>query len=83
LQPGLHKGYPFGDMADPQDVEAVIRKMAEARDQALWKALYFKCQRCGEIKPIGEAVGVEFPPEDGGPHCEIWCKSCFTEAMLG
>jgi hypothetical protein len=68
-------------MADPQDVEAVIRKMAEARDRALWKALYFKCQHCGKIKPIGEAVGVEFPPEDRGPHCEIWCKSCFAGIM--
>jgi hypothetical protein len=81
LQLGLHKGYPFSDMADPQDVEAVIRKMAEARDRALWKALYFKCQHCGKIKPIGEAVGVEFPPEDRGPHCEIWCKSCFAGIM--
>ncbi|MFQ6117018.1 MAG: hypothetical protein ACE5LQ_01990 [Candidatus Bipolaricaulia bacterium] len=69
-------------MVNPQDVEAVIRKMAEARDEALWKVLYFKCQRCGEIKPIAEAVGVESPQEDGRPLPEIWCKSCFAEMLL-
>jgi len=66
-----------------QDVEAVIRSLAEARDEALWKVLYFKCQRCGKIKPIKEAVGVEFSQEDGQPRPEIWCKSCFSEVMLG
>jgi len=67
----------------PKDVEAVIRLLAEARDEALWKVLYFKCQRCGRIKPIKEAVGVEFPPGDGGPRCEIWCKECFSKAVIG
>jgi len=65
------------------DVEAVIRKLTKARDQALWEVLYFKCQRCGQIRPIREAVGVEFPPEDGDPRPEIWCKRCFAEALLG
>jgi len=68
---------------EPRDVEAVIRLLAEARDEALWKVLYFKCQRCGEIKPITEAVGVEFSQEDGQPRPEIWCKSCFAEMLLG
>ena len=70
-------------MINPQDVKAVIFKLAEARDRALWEVLYFKCQRCGQIKPIKEAVGVEFPPEDGGPRCEIWCRSCLAEALQG
>lgn len=64
-----------------QDVETVIRKMAEARDQALWKVLHFKCQKCHQIKPIGKAVGVEFPPENGGPSHEIWCRDCFGEKV--
>jgi len=67
----------------PQDVELVIRKLAEARDEALWKVLYFKCQRCGRIKPITEAVGIEFPLEEGIPRCEIWCRACFSQEMLG
>ena len=66
---------------NPQDVAAVIWKLAEARDQALWKVLYFRCQRCGQIKPIEEAVGVEFPPDDGSPRPEIWCKSCLEEVI--
>jgi hypothetical protein len=60
-----------------QDVEVVIRRMAEARDEALWKVLHFKCQRCGELKPIKEAIGVEFPLAEGSLRCEIWCKGCF------
>lgn len=61
-------------MVNPQDVEAVIRRLAEARDQALREAplhLHFKCQRCDEIEPIKEAVGVEveaeFPPRTAAP----------------
>jgi len=83
-------------MTNPQDVEAVIRRLAEARDEALWHMLYFKCEHCGKIKPISEAVGVEFPQEDGQPRPAsgpggwivrndpaIWCKSCFAEMPLG
>jgi hypothetical protein len=54
-------------MVNPQDVKAVIRRLAEARDEPLWKILYFKCQRCSEIKPIGEAVGWNYPTEDDDP----------------
>ena len=57
--------------------------------------LYSKCQRCGEIKPITEAVGVEFLQGDGqsrqasGPggwivrsDPVIWYKNCFAEMLL-
>lgn len=61
----------------------MIHKLAEVRDEALWGGLYFKCQWCGEIRPISEAVRMEFPPGDGGPCPEIWCRSCFAELLLG
>lgn len=64
-------------MDQPKELIALFERMREAKDQALWQVLYFKCQRCGEIQPIGQAVGVELPPSDGNLRYEIWCRACF------
>lgn len=64
-----------------QDVETVvIRKMSESRE-VLWKVLHFKCQKCHQIKPIAEVVGVEFPPDNGEPRQEIWYQDCLNERV--
>lgn len=54
----------------------MIRKMAEARDEALWEAPLHLYQ----MPTL--AAGVEFPHEDGRPRPEIWCKSCLSEVLL-
>lgn len=68
-------------MIYPGSLENIIRRMAEAKDEALWKVLYIKCQHCGELKPIKEAVGLEYPPGNGDPRYEIWCKACAKEII--